>query len=148
MYLFHNIFLCYSRYDALIIMDLHSLWICSMNHWTHPQFRSFLCLTTQTLRFCHKDPFFCDNITWAERFHREPLWESQQCEWLLMACNGRGVWAVYCCFDKLLMTCVVRGLHAQSERKAPECWEKETARGRKKRHWKRGRAICLPLSHV
>lgn len=58
---------------------------------------------------------FCDNITGAERIHRDPLWESQQCEWLLMARNGRGVWAVYCCFDKLLMTCVVWGLRAQSE---------------------------------
>lgn len=57
----------------------------------------------------------------AERLHRDPLWESQQCKWLLMASNGRGAWAVYCCFDKLSMTCVVWG---QSECKTTECWEK------------------------
>lgn len=41
-----------------------------------------------------------------------------------MACNGRVVWEVYCCFVKLLMTCVLQGLRAQSECKTTECWEK------------------------
>lgn len=70
-------------------------------------------------------PSFCDNIPWAEQIHWDPLWESQQCECSLMACNGRTVWAVYCCFDKLLMTCMVWGLHAQSECKTTECWGKK-----------------------
>lgn len=78
----------------------------------------------------------------AERLHRDPLWESQQCKWLLMACNGRGAWAVYCCFDKLSMTCVVWG---QSECKTTECWEKMTDddgdKGRGKNLWENEREM-------
>lgn len=96
-------------------------------------------------------PCFCDNITWAEQIHQDPLWESQQCECSLMACNGRTVCAVYCCLDKLLMTCMVWGLHARSECKTTECWGKEWWWVEKKL-WKKenGRWSHLPpsITHI
>lgn len=96
-------------------------------------------------------PCFCDNITWAEQIHQDPLWESQQCECSLMACNGRTVCAVYCCLDKLLMTCMVWGLHARSECKTTECWGKEWwwvgKKTVKKRKWEMEPSASLYHTH-
>lgn len=62
-----------------------------------------------------------------------------------MVCNGRGVGAVHCCFDKLLMTSVERGLHTQSQRNITERQGREWWEGGEK---ERDRAICLLLSRT
>lgn len=70
------------------------------------------------------------------------LRESQQCKWLLMGCNGSTVWAVYCCFDKLFMTCV----HSQNAQQQNALRKSDDGRKWwKTAKWKADGVIHLPL---
>lgn len=73
-----------------------------------------------------------------------PPWESQQCERLLMVCDVKSVWAVHCCFDKLLMTCAVWRTAACKTAEREEKSDEEE----EKRRWKSEGHLSVFLYHA